>query len=214
MAALTNDIAGAKERMAPEILERETVYQGYIRVQRLKVRLPDGAETWREVARHGDSVAVLPFDATRRCALTVRLFRLPAFDLTGETYLEEACAGMIDEADADESAAARREAFEELGVRLGELEPVGRCWSSPGVSAERISLFLSSYTEQDRVGPGGGLESEHEAITVVEAPLARLVAEVEAGRIVDLKLLALVQALRLRRPALFAPASARDEAAP
>ena len=140
--------------MTPEILERETVYNGYMRVQRVRVRLPDGAEVWREVERHGDAVAVLPYDSQRRCALTVRLFRLPAFELLRQSALEEACAGMIDGADADEASAARREALEELGVRLGDLARIGRCWSSPGVSAERVSLFVAPYSVADRSQPG------------------------------------------------------------
>lgn len=200
--------------MTPEILERETVYNGYMRVQRLRVRLPDGAEVWREVERHGDAVAVLPYDSQRRCALTIRLFRLPAFELLGLSALGEACAGMIDGADADEASAARREALEELGVRLGDLAWIGRCWSSPGVSAERVSLFIAPYSVADRVGPGGGAAGEHEGITVVETPLAALVADADAGRIVDLKLLTLVLALRARMPGLFAAAPAQDEAPP
>ena len=189
--------------MTPEILERETVYQGYMRVQRLRGRLDDGTEVWREVERHGDAVAVLPYDPVRRCALTVRLFRLPAFELLGETTLEEACAGMMDPTDADEASAVRREALEELGLRLGNLERIGRCWSSPGVSAERVSLFVAPYAAADRVSQGGGAAGEHEGITVVESLLTTLASAVDAGRIVDLKLLTLVLALRARRGGLF-----------
>ena len=56
---------------------------------------------------------------------------------------------MIDPGEAPE-ACARREAMEELGVRLETLEPVSRVWSSPGVSSERISLYLAPYGLADR----------------------------------------------------------------
>ena len=194
------------EGMRPEILDRDTTHIGYVTVERLRVRLADGAEVIREVESHGDAVAVLPYDPEHRNALIVRLFRAPAFDRFGEEALEEACAGMIETSDgqpADEAATVRREAMEELGLRVAGLEFVARVWSSPGVSAERVALYLAPYQPSDRVGPGGGVAEEHEAITVIERPLAQLAEDADAGRIVDLKLLTLVLALRARRPELF-----------
>jgi nudix-type nucleoside diphosphatase (YffH/AdpP family) len=190
--------------MRPEVLERTPIHSGYVSVRRLRLRLADGAEVIREVESHGDAIAVLPYDPARALALIVKLFRAPAFDRFGEESLEEACAGMMQAGD-DEAGAVRREALEELGLRLGDLEFVGRVWSSPGVSAERVALYLAPYNIGDRIGPGGGLTDEHEAITVLERPLAQLAAEADAAGIVDLKLLALVLALRSRQPALFGP---------
>ncbi len=186
------------------LLDRESAYTGYLSIDRLKVRLADGATVWREVERHGDAAVVLPYDVERRCALIVRLFRAPVFDACGGTDVEEACAGMIEDADADAEATARREAMEELGVMLGSLEPVAHVWSSPGVSTERQSLFLAPYGLTDRRGCGGGVASEHEGITVVERPLADLADDVNRRRTTDAKLVTLVLALQLRRPDLFA----------
>ena len=187
--------------MKPQILERQIVYTGYLTLERLQVRLADGAQVWLEVERHGESVVVLPYDAERRCALVVRQFRAPVFDTTGEEVLEEACAGMIGNEDAE--TAARREAYEELGVALQSLELIGRFWSSPGVSTERHSLFLAPYRAADRVGPGGGVTHEHEGITVVERSFAQLGADVDHGWIADGRLVTLLLALRLRRHQLF-----------
>jgi nudix-type nucleoside diphosphatase (YffH/AdpP family) len=144
--------------MKPEIFERQIAYAGYLTVERLRMRLTDGAEVSREVERHGDAVAVLPYDAERRSALVVRLFRAPVLVASGEEMSEEACAGMIENEDAD--TAARREAYEELGVDLPSLEFVARVWSSPGVSTERQSLFLAPYRSADRISDGGGVEGE------------------------------------------------------
>src|SRR5262249_5532361 len=158
--------------MKPRILARETAYTGYLTVERLHVRLVDDAQVWLEVERHGEAAVVLPYDAERRCALVVRLFRAPVFDTTGEEGLEEACAGMIGNEDAE--TAARREAYEEMGVVLESLELVGRFWSSPGVSTERHSLFPAPYSAAARTGEGGGVADEHEGITVVERDLVEL----------------------------------------
>jgi nudix-type nucleoside diphosphatase (YffH/AdpP family) len=148
---------------------------------------------------------VLPYDRERCCALVVRLFRAPVFQEAGLEAIEEACAGMISEAGQDAEATARREAYEELGVRLASMDLVSRVWSSPGVSSERVSLFLAPYVAADRIGAGGGVRGEHEGITVAERSLAVLAAAADQGRIEDSKLLSLVLALRLRHPELFAP---------
>jgi nudix-type nucleoside diphosphatase (YffH/AdpP family) len=189
--------------MKPRILERNVAYAGYLTVERLRLRLADGAVVSRELERHGDAVVVLPYDRDRRCALVAHLFRAPVLAATGETVSEEACAGMIEIEDA--AAAARREAYEELGVELAALEFIGRLWSSPGVSTERQSLFLAPYRLSDRTGQGGGAPGEHEGITVVERPLAALAAAADRAEIADAKLFSLVQTLRLRRPELFGP---------
>jgi len=144
---------------------------------------------------------VLPYDPAARTALLVSLPRAPVIWAGGPAELLEAVAGMIDGEDAE--AAARREALEEAGVRLGALERVGATYASPGVSSERTQLYLAPFTTGDRIAAGGGLAEEHEHITVVEAPLDQLWAWVEAQRIEDLKTLALILALKVRRPELF-----------
>ena len=188
--------------MKPEIIDRNTAYGGYVTVERLVIGFPDGGMVVREIESHGDSVAVLPYDVKRRCALTVSQLRAPALAAAGKDLVIEACAGMIE--DETERATVLREADEELGVRLSSVEFIARVWSSPGVSTERTSLFLAPYRAGDRVGKGGGLKAENEDLTVIETPLADLAAEADKGEIVDAKLLTLVLALRLRHPELFA----------
>jgi nudix-type nucleoside diphosphatase (YffH/AdpP family) len=187
----------------PEIIGRSVAYSGYLTIEKLRIRLADGSVVPREIEAHGDAAAVLPYDHQRQCALVARLFRAPVFSVTQEDTVEEACAGMI-EYEQDE-AAARREAYEELGVSLHDLERVARVWSSPGVSTERQSLFLASYVTADRVGMGGGVAGENEGITVVERPLEQLALDLDQGRVVDGKLVTLILALRLRKPELFTP---------
>jgi nudix-type nucleoside diphosphatase (YffH/AdpP family) len=187
--------------MNPEILDRLRTYSGYITVETLRIRLTDGFVVSRDVERHGDAAAVLPYNCARRCALVSRLFRAPVFDATGEDTVEEACAGMVGHETDD--ATARREAREELGVSLSVLEPVARVWSSPGVSTERQSLFLAVYSAADRIAEGGGVLGEHEGISVIERPLVQLAHDLDQGRIVDSKLVTLMYALRHRRPELF-----------
>ena len=76
--------------------------------------------------------------------------------------------------------------------------------SMPAASTERLTLFLAPYSARSRVGEGGGLDHELEKLTVVEMPLDKLAAKTDNGEITDMKLLVLVQTLRLRHPQLFA----------
>ena len=190
-------------RMNPAILKRTHAYRGYLNVDKLDIALADGTTVSRDVEHHGDAVAVLPFDPVRRRALIVSLFRAPVFQETGDSESTEACAGMMSADDVDGQAAVRREAREELGVELSALLPIGRVWSSPGVTTERIRLYLAPYSATDRVSEGGGVPDEHENIHVRECPLSELLTAARDGKLVDSKLLLLVLSLALREPQLF-----------
>ncbi len=184
-----------------EILQVETIHDGWARFLILTVKLADGAEVRREVEDHGSAVAMLPYDPERRVALLVRQLRVPVLFAGGGDALLEAPAGLIE--GADPAACARREAVEEVGVALRTLDHVATVWTMPGAATERMTLYLAPFSARDRIGPGGGLASEHENIEIVEMPLAELWRQCAAGEIADLKTLALVQALRLRKPELF-----------
>jgi hypothetical protein len=66
-----------------------------------------------------------------------------------------------------------------------------------------MDLFHRDSAESDRVAAGGGLASESEQIEVIEMPLHDLSAAIDAATDFDMKLLALMQTLRVRRPDLF-----------
>jgi nudix-type nucleoside diphosphatase (YffH/AdpP family) len=185
------------------VLSTRLVRDGYLKISAVTLVSDGGEEVLREVEDHGQSVCVLPYDPARRVALLVSMARAPVL-LAGEVdNLLEAPAGMIDGGEPAETA-VRREAEEEAGLRLTTLEPVASAWLSPGVSAERCRLFLAPYSLADRQGGGGGLDEEHEFITVLERPLAQLWGIARRGELTDLKTLALVLTLHARRPELFA----------
>jgi nudix-type nucleoside diphosphatase (YffH/AdpP family) len=186
----------------PEIIEKKNVHDGWAKYSVLSVRLPDGEIAKRELEEHGPAVTVLPYDPERRTAMLVSQFRVPVLAAAGEHALMETIAGMIDGEAPDD--AARREALEETGLKLGALEPVALLWTMPGLSTERMHLYLAPYSRANRVGDGGGAKGEHEDITVMELPLRELAAMADAGTLADMKTFALVQTLRLRKPELFA----------
>jgi nudix-type nucleoside diphosphatase (YffH/AdpP family) len=185
-----------------EIVSTEVKHRGWSTFLLATIRLPDGTTISRAIEDHGNAVAVLPYDPERRTAILVQQFRAPALYGAKQNHVLEAVAGRIDDGEDPESC-ARREAVEEAGLKLNALDRVARAWAMPGVSTEQMDLFLGEYGEADRVGAGGGVAGEHENIEVIELPLSRLAAMADAGDLHDMKLLLLVQTLRLRRPELF-----------
>ena len=184
-----------------QIKQVETLYEGWRKLLKLTVQMPDGRTMAREVLNSADAAAVLPYDPERRMVLLIRQFRAPVMHVEGHADFLEAVAGLLDKDEPE--ACARREAMEEAGLRVRTLEPVAKAWSAPGITTERLHLFLAPYTTADRVGEGGGLAGEHEEIEVLEIGIDELMNLLEQGAIADMKTLALVQALQLRHPELF-----------
>ena len=188
--------------MTIQIAQIDTKHDGWSKYRLITVRLADGKTIRREVEDHGRAVAVLPYDPQRRTAMLIRQFRVPVFLTTREQDLLEAVAGVV-EAGEDPADCARRETLEEAGLRIADLQYVTTVWTMPGISTERMALYLAPYAREDRVAAGGGVDHD-EDITVVELPLRELAAMADAGDVHDMKALVLVQTLRLRRPDLFA----------
>lgn len=178
-----------------------TLHAGWLNLHLVTLTDPSGATYERYVEDHGRAVAVLPYNPETRMALLVTMPRA-ALMFAGGTTVLEAPAGLIEPGE-DLKACARRELVEEAGLSVDDLEPAGSIWTIPGMSTERIDLFLAAYSDDQRTGAGGGLESENENITVVETPLADLLALAEGEAPADAKTRVLVQTLRLRRPELF-----------
>jgi nudix-type nucleoside diphosphatase (YffH/AdpP family) len=187
--------------MPTKIVESKEIHRGFIRLLLTTLRLEGGESIGREIIVHGRASAVLPYDAERRTVMLVKLLRAPVLFASGAQEVVEAPAGMIE--DGNPGATARREALEETGLRLAALEHVGSVWTSPGISTEKIDLYLAPYATADRVAAGGGLASENENITVVEMPIAEFWAAAERLEIADMKTLTLALALRWKHPGLF-----------
>jgi len=160
----------------------------------LEVRGGDGS--WRTQQREtydrGNGATVLLYDPDRRTVLLARQFRFPVY-VNGhpDGMLLETAAGLLD--DDDPASAVRREAAEELGVVIGELEPVFEVYMSPGSVTERLHFHAAPYSPATRAGRGGGLVEEGEEIEVCELPFDDALAQIADGRIADAKTIMLLQ---------------------
>jgi nudix-type nucleoside diphosphatase (YffH/AdpP family) len=146
----------------------------------------------RETYDRGNGATILVYDAERGTVLLTRQFRFPAY-VNGHSdgRLIEAAAGLLD--DDDPETAIRREASEELGVELGEVEHVYDVFMSPGSVTERVHFYAAPYTAADRTSAGGGLAEDGEDIEVLELAFDEALAMTQDGRIADGKTIMLLQ---------------------
>jgi ADP-ribose pyrophosphatase len=157
---------------AVKILKRETVYQGFARLDRYRLRHRLYAGGWseemeREIFERHHTVGVLLYDPQRDTVVLVEQFRLPAHLAGFPAWELEIVAGIVDHEGESAEDLARREAKEEAGIEIiGELLPVHRFMPSPGACTETVALFCGRVDSQ---GAGGihGLAQEHEDIKVV-----------------------------------------------
>lgn len=162
-------------------------------------RRRDGA--WQENAREsydiGNGAAVLPIDAARDKVLLIKQFRWPAFEAGYRELLIEAPAGKLD--GDDPKTCVTREALEEAGIAIKDVELFSHCFMSAGAVKERLSLFLARYDSTAPREKGGGHEHEGEDIETLEVSLDQALAMIASGEIVDAKTIMLLQAAALRR---------------
>ena len=175
--------------MSIEIEKVDPLSHGWVKLNRYTLRYQrrDGREDRliREIHDHGNGAAVLPYDPARGTVLLVRQFRLPAYLAGQDGFLIEACAGLLDGNDPE--TCARREAEEELGVRISRPRRQGAVFLSPGAVTEQVTLFLADYDHAARIGEGGGHAHEGEDIEVLELPFAEMREMMHDGRIRDAK---------------------------
>jgi nudix-type nucleoside diphosphatase (YffH/AdpP family) len=146
----------------------------------------------RETYDRGNGATILVYDAERGTVLLTRQFRFPVY-VNGhpDGMLIETAAGLLD--DDDPETAIRREASEELGVELCELEHVFDVFMSPGSVTECVHFYAAPYTAADRTSAGGGLAEDGEDIEVLELGFDDALAMTRDGRIADGKTIMLLQ---------------------
>ena len=185
---------------APRLVGTRQVFKGWNTFDIVTVEARDRAGELaridREVIDHGDAGVVLTVDPKRRMAIMVRQWRAPLIVNGDDPFLLEACAGIVDPGE-DPEEAARREAEEEIGIRIGRMRKVATVVPSAGTLTERMHLFIAEISDGDRTEDGGGNPGEGENIEIVEVPLDELFDKARRGEIADAKTLILVQQLMI-----------------
>lgn len=190
-----------------EISEREEVYKGFFRMERMQLRHRKFAGDWsaslkRELVVRRDAAGVLLYDPQLDAVALIEQFRIGATDRANSPWLFELVAGLIDTGETP-AEVARREAVEEAGCEVLALEPVFELFSSPGGSNEYMHIFCGRCGLHD-AGGIHGLPEEHEDIRVHVVEFAAAVDMMQQGLLRNAHTIIAMQWLQLNRERLRA----------
>ncbi len=188
-----------------DIRSRETVFDGYFRIDRYRLRHEKHDGGWtpefsREVFERGHAVAVLPYDPRRDEVVLIEQFRIGAHAAGLGAWLIEVVAGIAEPGEVAE-AVARRETVEECGCVLQRFERIGRYLVSPGGSSETCEVFCGEVDASQANGIHG-LADEQEDIRVFHTGFETAMAMISDGRIANAATLITMQWLALNRSRL------------
>ncbi|GDX04929.1 GDP-mannose pyrophosphatase NudK [Buttiauxella sp. A111] len=149
----------------------------------------------REVYDRGNGATILLYNREKQTVVLTRQFRVATWvNGNADGMLIEACAGLLD---ADEpEICARKEAIEETGYEVGDVEKLFELYMSPGGVTELIHFYMAEYSDAQRDNAGGGIDDED--IDVLELPFRQVMEMVAKGEIRDGKTVILLQQLQLR----------------
>lgn len=191
-----------------EIIQQDTPFQGFFRVDRLTLRHRLYRGGWsaplkRELFMRRNAVAVLPYDPQRGEILLVEQFRVGALNWRDSPWCLEMIAGIADQEGETSEQLIRREALEEAGLTLGEMQQIAHYMPSPGGSNERLQIFVA---RADLSGAGGvfGHPHEGEDIRSQLVAVADISMLLESGRIDNAASIIALQWLLLHKPSLDA----------
>ena len=184
-----------------QVLERTTPYRGYLRIDHYKLKHKVFDQGWsnelsREVLERGECVGLLPYDPERDEVVLLEQFRIGGYTAPNASPWQiEIVAGVIEPGHLPEET-AHREAEEEAGISISELEPMMRYLSSPGCTSETLELFCGCV---DAEGIGGvyGLAEEGEYIRVFTVTAEEAFTMLDRGEICNAMTIIAIQWLKL-----------------
>lgn len=200
----TDQFVTAGDEGRVRLVAKETVWKRFIHLQTLVFdqTTADGRVTRlnREVHDHGSAAAILLFDPQKDAIVLVRQFRPAAFVNGDPSFMLEVPAGLIDDDQPDE--AIRREAMEETGYAVKDVQYLFETYASPGTLTEKVALFYARIDLDEKAGLGGGLDTEGENIEVLSIPFDKAFGMITTGEISDAKTIILLQWAMLNRAGL------------
>lgn len=166
-----------------ETVASEVVYEGWSRVRRDQVRMPDGDVVDREVVLHDDAVAVVPVLGDGTVVMLLQ-YRQPF----GRGVLEIP-AGKLDVDGEGVEEAAQRELREEIHYRAATLEHLATYANSAGWCDERTHLYLARGLEPAAPPDGFEARAEEAVMEVTRLPFDVALEHVRRADPVDGKTL-------------------------
>lgn len=169
-----------------ELVRQEVAFKGYFGINRYFFRhgLFQGGTSnviSREVFERGQAGAVMPYDPKRDEVVLIRQFRAGSYAAGRHPWEWEVAAGIIEEGETAD-AMVRREAMEETGLAIQEIQPICDVMLSPGAMSESCHIFIGR-TDTSKAGGIFGVPSEGENILVKVLPFADAMSMLERREI-------------------------------
>ncbi len=157
-------------------MKSEKIYDGKIVNLRVDtVELPDKKYSKREIVEHPGAVGIIAITNDEKLVM-VKQFRKPV-----EKFTLEIPAGKL-EVNEEPRETAIRELKEETGYTANKFEYAFELYSSPGITNEKIQLFIATGLEK-----GATKLDEGEFIEIEEILLSDLARKLKRGEILDSK---------------------------
>jgi len=143
------------------------LYEGFFRLEKLVFQHDKFAggkvqPQTREVFERGEAAAVIPYDPVRDEIIWIEQFRVGALQAGLGPWLIETIAGIVEHGENAEEV-IRREAMEEAGCKIKEIEKITSYLVSPGGTSEVIHLYCGK-TNTENIAKYHGLDHEGEDI--------------------------------------------------
>ena len=166
--------------MKYSVSEEKIVFDDHYKMVKAKLTYDtfDGKQinTTRLAFERGNSVAILLLERDSNSILLTNQFRYPSCK-NNDGWLLEIPAGSLEENEKPEDC-IKREVMEELGYKIKTAKLLTTFYTSPGASTERMFLFFSEVSKNDKIVKGGGKESENEDIQLVKIPVSKIISKI------------------------------------
>ena len=184
------------------IQTRKKRFNGFLRVDTIKLKHKLFLGDWspeinRELLVREEAVGVLLFDPKRDEIVLVRQFRVGLVDKGDSPWILELVAGMV-EVGEELAEVALREVREESNAEVSKLIKICDYFSSPGISSEKVRLYLGIVASED-MGGVYGLENENEDIEVVVMPYENAIKVMKKGCLANAMSIIALQWLELNK---------------
>jgi len=169
-----------------DILEVDTPFDGYFRIDRCRFRHRRHDRGWsakmvREVFERRHAGAVLPYDPEHNWIVLIEQVRIGALAGGGPLRPIEVVAGVIEPGESV-NAVARRETLEETGLTVEDLIPASAYYVSPGGSSDRVTTFIA-WVDAGNAGDVHGNRAEGKEIRVQAWTYDDAMTALEHGRV-------------------------------
>ncbi|NNK17792.1 MAG: GDP-mannose pyrophosphatase NudK [Maribacter sp.] len=146
----------------------------------------------REAYDRGNGAAILLYNTNKGKVILTKQFRMPTYvNGNANGMMIEVCAGLLDGNNPEDCI--KKEIEEETGYQVENVQKVFESYMSPGSVTEILHFFIGEYSDDMKIGEGGGAEDESENIEVLEIDFNEALKLIQSGTIRDAKTIMLLQ---------------------